>query len=571
MIGKTLMTASAVFALVAGGAVAQEQGATPAVHAPKAMASSGHPLVTQAMLDVLKKGGNAMDAALVGAILQNVVEPQMVSLAGALTALYYDAKTKQYYYLDADLDHTATGAPIVPGWAQVTGGPPPTEATSGKLVAVPGAVAGLKAAADRFGTLKWSQYFEPAIKTADQGFPMYSFLYGEMADAALGRLSAYPSGREEFLPNGYVPPVGSKVVRPRLAATMRRLAAEGPDYFYTGDFGRKFVSEVQSTGGSLSLDDMAGYKVRWIEPLRFTYKDREIISAPPPGTAGALMAIAMNVVEPFDLKAGGHYTTSAESLYRIRSAFGFAEDMTDGFIQDPEAYNVPTSVLTSKAFSAHLSALIDGSLPKTPAGGKPAATANADDAMILAGGFDHSDVHASDTDHIVVADAQGNMVSLTHSVMGATFATGLVVDGVVVNGGNYFPGRNQAPGRRVVSGFAPTMVAEKGVPVMSIGSPGLTSRAIALTLINHIGYGMPLEQAVDAPRFQGSINGRAMSIEGRITDEVRRQMTDSFGVTVKITTPYNWHYGSIHAVAKQPDGSWLGVADPRRGGHAAGY
>ncbi|WP_369061609.1 gamma-glutamyltransferase [Caulobacter sp. 73W] len=566
MFRKTLMTAGAV-ALLATGAVAQEQGAKPAVRAPKAMASSGHPLVTQAMLEVLKNGGNAMDAALTGAILQNVVEPQMVSLAGALTALYYDAKTKQYYYLDADLDHTAKGAPTVPGWAQVTGGPLPTEPTSGKLVAVPGAVAGLKAAADRFGTLKWSQYFQPAIKTADQGFPMYSFLYGEMADAALGRLSAYPSGREEFLPNGYVPPVGSKIVRPRLAATMRRLANEGTDYFYTGDFGRKFVSEVQKTGGSLSMEDMARYKVRWIEPLRFTYKDHEIISAPPPGTAGALMAIAMNIVEPFDLKAGGHYTTSAESLYRIRSAFGFAEDMTDGFIQDPEAYNVPTSVLTSKAFAAHLSALIDGSMPKV----KPVAKAEAADGMALAGGFDHSDVHASDTDHIVVADAQGNIVSLTHSVMGATFATGLVVDGVVVNGGNYFPGRNQAPGRRVVSGFAPTMIAEKGEPVMSIGSPGLTSRAIALTLINHLGYGMPLEQAVDAPRFQGSIKGRAMSIEGRITDEVRAQMTDTYGVTVKITTPYNWHYGSIHAVAKQPDGSWLGIADPRRGGHAAGY
>ncbi|MET0337683.1 MAG: gamma-glutamyltransferase, partial [Caulobacter sp.] len=104
-----------------GVAAAQEQGAKPAAHAPKAMASSGHPLVTQAMLDVLKKGGNAMDAALTGAIMQSVVEPQMVTLAGALSALYYDAKTGQYHYLDAELDHTAKGAPTVAGWAQVTG------------------------------------------------------------------------------------------------------------------------------------------------------------------------------------------------------------------------------------------------------------------------------------------------------------------------------------------------------------------------------------------------------------------------------------------------------------------
>ncbi|MDG2521896.1 gamma-glutamyltransferase [Caulobacter segnis] len=564
---KRLAAASAALVLASGAAAAQEQGAKPAAHAPKAMASSGHPLVTQAMLEVLKKGGNAMDAALTGAIMQSVVEPQMVTLAGALSALYYDAKTGQYHYLDAELDHTAKGAPTVAGWAQVTGGGPPVEVTSGSLVAVPGEVAGLKAAADRFGTLKWSQYWEPSIRLAETGFPMYSFLYGEMADAALSRLSAYPSGREEFLPNGYVPPVGSNVTRPRLAATMRRLAAEGPDYFYKGEFSHKFVAEVQKTGGSLTVEEMAGYKVRWEQPLRSSYKGHEIISSPPPGTAGSLIAMVLNIAEPWDLKAMGHYTQSAETLYRLRQAFAFAEDLTDGYIQDPASFNVPSDILLSKSFAAQLTGLIDGAMPKGSVTGRTAQAGG----FSLAGGFDHSDPHASDTDHIVVADKDGNVVSLTHSVKGTTFATGLVVDGVVVNSGNYFPGKNLGEGRRVVGGFPPTMVAKGGAPTLALGSPGLTSRAVALTLINHIGYGMSLEQAVDAPRFQGAQASRPLTIEGRLSDQARADMKAHYGVSVKVTTPYNWHFGSIHAVAREPDGSLTGIADPRRGGLAAGY
>jgi hypothetical protein len=213
----------AIAAVVGGTLVRAQQpehGPKPVARGTKAMASASHPDVTRAMLDVMRRGGNAVDAALTAVILQPILEPQMSTLAGGLAMLVYEAKTGRLHYLNAELDHTSKDAPI----GSTMAGAPGVAETSGRRIGVPGTLAGVHAAAERFGTKKWSEYFEPAIRVAEQGFPMYSFLYAEMADAALGRLSAHSSGRDEFLPRGFVPPVGTTVTRPRLGATLRRLA-----------------------------------------------------------------------------------------------------------------------------------------------------------------------------------------------------------------------------------------------------------------------------------------------------------------------------------------------------------
>lgn len=557
---------SAAWLLLPVSASAQEQGPKPAVAARTAMASANHPLVTRAMVEVMRTGGNALDAGLVAVAMQPVLEPQMVTLAGGMSILYFEAKTGKYHYLDAELDHSSKNAPVAGSWTEYTSIASSIGETSGVRIGVPGTVAGMKAAADRFGTLKWADYFQPAIKVAEQGFPMYSFLYGEMAEAAQGRLSAYPSGREEFLPDGYVPPVGTSVKRPRLAATMRKLAAQGPAYFYTGKWAHNFVDATQRTGGSLTLKDMADYKIRWEEPTRSTYRGYEIVSAPPPSTAGTLISMILNILEPTDLKALPHYSQSAESFARIRQAFAFAESATDTFVKDPLAFDVPLQTLLSKEYAAFLTAQINASSPnRGVSAGAPQPGAE------MAAKFDGHDRHSTDTDHLVAVDKDGNMVSITHTVYGSTFATGLVVDGVGVNSGNGFPGTGNGPGRRVLSPFPPTIVAKNGKPQLVLGSPGLSSRAVALTLINYLGYGMPLEQAVDAPRFQGSQPGLPTVIESRVTEQVRADLKGRYGVNVRPTAPYNWHLGSIHAIERRPDGTLLGVADPRRSGLAAGY
>ncbi|WP_420140815.1 gamma-glutamyltransferase family protein [Sphingomonas sp.] len=557
--------------LAAAPAAAQEQGPKPAAHAKKAMVSSNHPLVTKAMLEVLRKGGNALDAAMVGMVLQTVVEPQMTTLGGAMGFLYYDARSQKYYYLDGELNHTKASALVSPGWNHLSSGRGGVSETSGRLVAVPGMVAGMKAAVDRFGTLKWADYFQPAIAAADKGFPMYSFLYGEMADVALGRLSVYPASRAEFLPGGYVPPVGTTITRPNLSRTMRRLAAEGPSYFYTGEWAQHFVDAVRSAGGAMTMEDLSSYKAEWREPVRSTFRGYELIASPPPATGGTLIEMILNIVEPWDLKAWPHYSQSADTFQRIRRAFAFAENLTDDYFEDPRAFAVPTDVLLSKDLARSLTALIDGSMP-VPAGAAAAAPVDPAREQFAANLADMKrDPHSTDTDQIVVVDAQGNMISLTHSVNGPTFGIGLVVDGVVTNAGNVYPGKVIGNGIRTVTPFPPTMVAKDGKPVLTIGSPGLASRAVALTLINYLGYGMSLEAATDAPRFQGAQPSVPATIESRVTDQTRAELTSRYGVSVRTTTPYNWHFGSIHAIAREADGSLTGVADPRRSGLAAGY
>jgi len=551
---------------VAVPVAAEEQGAKPAVHAASAMASSSNATVTTAMVDVMRKGGNALDAVLTAVPMQTVIEPQMTTLAGGLSILYYEAKTGKYYYLDAELDHTKD-APVSTGWTLYTGGGSPLPETSGKRVAVPGTIAGMKAAADRFGTRKWADYFQPAIALAEQGYPMYSFLYGEMADAALGRLAAYPSGREEYLPNGYAPPVGTILKHPKLAQAMRRIAVEGPAYIYTGEWAQHLVTAVHDTDGGLTAADLAAYRIRWEEPVRSTYKDYEVIGAPPPSTAGTLIGMILNILEPYDLKAHGYYGQSAESFETIRRAFGSAEHATDEFVRDPLTYGVPTDVLLSKDYAKMVFAQVAGSMPKAV----PAQTAGLTQQLELTQSFAAHDRHSTDTDHLVAVDKDGNMASATHSVYGSTFATGLVVDGIAVNSGNDFPGNTAGPGHRVVSPFPPTMVAKHGKPWMAIGSPGLASRAIAITLINLLGYDLSLEQSVDAPRFSGSEVGSPVVIESRVDQAVCDKLKAIYGLTIRTTTPYNWHFGSIQAIQRQADGTLLGVADPRRAGLAAGY
>lgn len=551
------VTALSVGALALGASpLAQpaEQGPKPVATATRAMVSSSHPDVTRAMLDVLRKGGNAVDAMVAGVILQPVIEPQMSTLAGGIGALVYEARSGRLYYLDAELDHTSRDAPIGADF----GAPGSVAETSGRRVGVPGTVAGLHAAATRFGTWKWADYFAPAIRTAEQGFPMYSFLYADMADAALGRLAAYPSGREEFLPGGFVPPVGTTVKRPKLAATLKRLAAEGPDYFYKGDWARRLVEEVNRTGGRITLDDLAGYEARWSEPVRFTYRGIELASSPPPATGGTLIAMVLNMLERFDVATMPHFSASSRSLAMMRQIFALAESHSDTFVRDPRSADVPLDVLLSKDFAATLSRLIDGSWPKA-ALPRPAEQA-----------YPAHDPHYSDTNHIVVVDEQGNWVSATHTVYGSTFATGLVVDGIGVNSGNGFPGTGSGQGRRVVAPFPPTMVLRDGKPWMAIGSPGLASRAVALVLSNVLGFKMGLYEAVDAPRFQGSLPGQRFQVESRVPQAVRDELA-AYGITVEPTAPYNWHMGSVHAVMRDADGRLVGVADPRRAGHAEGY
>lgn len=535
-----------------------EQGPKNTAHGGTAMVSAMHPMVADAMLEVLRRGGNAMDAVLTAVPLQGVVEPQMTTLAGGMSVLYYDAALRRFDYIDGELDHTRDAPPVAATWDHYAAVDGALGTSSGRRVGVPGTVAGMHLAMTRHGSAAWADYFAPAVEAAADGFPMYSFLYGEAFDAA-GRLSAHPSGRAEFLPDGHVPPVGRRVVRPALAGTMRRIAAEGPDHVYRGPWAERFVSAVRDTGGTVTARDLADYSARALEPLRSAYRGHEIIGAPPPSTAGVLISLVLGVLEHFDLPALGHYTREPEALEVLRRATAFAEFFTERFVKDPLSYHVPVDELLSPGFTASLAALIRGNTRRAPvpADSRPARPPG--------------QPHTNNTDHVVAVDGAGNMASLTHSVYGTTFGTGLVVDGVHVNSGNSFPGTGSGEGRRVVSPFPPTMVARDGVPRLALGSPGLSARATAIVLANHLGYGLGLPEAIDAPRFQGAQTDQPLTVEARLDPRVLDALSARYGADVRLTTPYFWHFGSVHAVEVDTDGNRRGYCDPRRPGQAAGW
>lgn len=551
----------------AGAAHAQraEQGPKPVATAKQAMASSSHPRVTQTILEVLQQGGNAVDAMLTAIPLQHVIEPQMSTLAGGMGGLIYWAETGELIYLDAELDHTLD-APAAQSMAR----PPDIGITSGQRIGVPGTVAGMAAVAAKYGTRPWEDYFGPAIDAATNGFTMYSFLYGEMSDA-YERIAAHPASRDKWMPGGFVPPVGDTVRQPALARTLTTLAGEGPAYFTEGAWAERFVAEVNRTGGRITRRELSAYRPRWVEPLEFSYRGHRLRGAPPASTAGVLNGMIFNILEQTDLAAMGHYTASAESLYLIRRAYEQAELFTTSFIADPNTLTVPVEALLSKEFGRQLAAIIEQSRPRVNstrakrAAGAPAVRDSSD-------GNDYRPHAYTDTNHLVIADEDGNWVSMTHTVYGDTFGTGLTVDGVGVNSGNTFPGAGAGDGRRVITPFPALMaVDERGRPWLALGSPGLSSRAVALTLINLFGYGMQPYDAVDAPRFQGYGRYEALRVESRIPQAVLDGM-EARGVKIYLTAPYNWHMGSIHLILRDVDsGTLTGVADPRRAGHAEGY
>ncbi|HET9016307.1 MAG TPA: gamma-glutamyltransferase [Thermomicrobiaceae bacterium] len=542
------------------GAPVVDQGPKALATGRRAMVSTSHPAVTEAALAVLRDGGNAVDAMLTAIPLQHVVEPQMSTLAGGFGMLYWEAASGTTTYLNADLDHPA-------------GGPIPRRGTpepSGQRIAVPGTVVGMQAAAERFGTRPWASYFAPAIAAAEDGFPMYSFLYGELA-GAWERVTHYPSGRERYAPAGYLPPVGSTYRQPAHAAALRRIARDdGVEWFQRGEFARHFVDAVVATGGTMTLEDLAGYAVRWDEPLRFRAFGHDLVGAAMPDYGPFFVDFMLGVLERAGVSPREPWLGSSRAMLLVGRALAAAEDHVARYARDPAAFDLPVETLLSPQYLELQARLLTGSFPTadlTPA--KPdlsAAPAPAD------GG-----VGKTDSNHLVIVDEAGNWLTMLHTVYGTPFGTGLVVDGISVNSGNGFPGVSVGPGRRIVTPLTPMLAMRDGRPWLGIGTPGSACQTIALVLLNLLGYGMTLEEAIVAPRFRleaGEVGqyawttGRLLT-ETRIPEETVRGIV-ALGVPVAPLGDFNWHLGSVQAVMR--DGEQLiGATDPRRCGLAAGY
>lgn len=542
-----------------GGAV----GTKPSVAGREAVASSQHPLVTDAMMDILDGGGNAADAAIAGALVHGVVQPEMTNYAGTVSLLYYDEASGTFH----ELNSWGTLLPGVPPFRPIRGSHGDLcEAGREPCAAIPGFMPGLKALHERFGTAPWADLCAPALRWAEEGHVVSSLQLRVLATE--GPLFLHTeSGRAHFTPGGHLPQVGSRWPKPELAKTLTGLAAEGPDYMVSGPWAKRFVSRANEYGWPVTLEDLAANLPRWGTGTRYTHRGHEIVQLSPPETQAIRCSMVLDVLEDLGVPEVGHWSESALAMYFLAHALRRARFET-GYVNDPSHFQVPTSELMSREYHRALASIIERSVPTTDLTPHYAATAHAD--LAAAGGHPYPPGGSCETS---VVDRHGNWIQMMNTLQSGGIP-GEVVDGVPMVGSHFQVDMSSwisgwvIPAARMRGPMGNTFVLRDGKPWLSLGTPGSLWATVVQVLSNLLDYGMTPEQAVDCPRVLELTDNYSLPAESRFPREVIDGLL-ARGILVDPMEPYNWHLGSFQISWRTPDGLLHAVTDPRREGKVA--
>ena len=538
------------------------------VHAPHYMVAAANPLAAQAGVRMLEQGGNAIDAMIATQLVLNLVEPSSSGLGGGAFLLYWDAKARRIEAIDAR--ETAPAGATPDQFLQPDGRPMPFLAArvGGRSVGTPGTPRLLEAAYARHGKLAWKKLFEPAIEVAEKGFPMSPRLHKLIGEDK--GLAGEPAARAYFFDeHGEPRAVGTIMRNPQFAATLRAIAGNGVDAFYTGEIARDMVAAVHAhpNPGTLSMEDLAGYRVRTVEALCGTYRAWKLCGMPPSSSGGIAVLQILGELERFDVAK--LRPVSAEAVHLVSEAERLAFADRDKWVADDRFVDVPVQGLVDSAYVRSRSALIsaDHAMGTAPAGEPPGAkVAYADDTMEEIPG----------TTQIVIVDRDGNAVSMTTTIE-SFFGSRIMVHGFLLNNEitdfNFSPveqgapvANRVAPGKRPRSSMAPFLVFDrKGDLYMAIGSPGgsLIIGYVAKALLAILDWRLDVQQAIDLPNFD-SRNGPT-EIERGTELEALVPALKAMGHTVSVIDMTSGVQG-IRRVA----GGLEGGADPRREGIAAG-
>jgi gamma-glutamyltranspeptidase / glutathione hydrolase len=538
------------------------------VLASKGMVSSQERQASAVGVDILKRGGNAVDAAVAVGFALAVTLPRAGNLGGGGFMMVHLAKTGETVAID--YREIAPAASIPTMFLTATGEPDPKlSRDSGLSVGVPGTVRGLALALEKYGSGKFTlaQLIEPAVRLARDGIAVEEDLADSLPQA-MGRMSRYPSSMAIFARDGKALPRGSTLVQADLAQTLEAIRQQGPDGFYKGRVAEAIVSATREAGGIMTLDDMSNYRAVIRQPVTGSYRGYTLASMPPPSSGGVHLAQILNILEGFDLKAMG--AGSAASLHVLAEAMKPAYADRATFLGDPDRVKVPVRGLTSKAYAEKQRAKID--LVKAT---------KADD--IKSG--DPLPHESDQTTHFSVVDSEGNAVSNTYT-LNFSYGLALVAGGTGVLLNNEMddfsakPGAQNAfglvgseansvhPGARPLSSMTPTILFKDGKLFMVTGSPG-GSRIISTVLqviVNVIDFEMNLAEAVAAPRIHHQWKPDALAVEPGLSPDTLKLLAER-GQNVRPGAPS----GSANSILLQ--GGWLqGAADPRQRGTAAiGY
>jgi gamma-glutamyltranspeptidase/glutathione hydrolase len=477
-------------------AVPAAQAPDAAAHPPGAAVASAHGLATDAGIEILSKGGNAFDAAVAVSAVLSVVEPISSGLGGGGLWLLHDAKGGRDVFVDG---RETSPAAATPGrFLDKDGNLDPDRAQNGPWSAgIPGLPAMLVHVTETYGRLPLAQSLAPAIRIARDGFPVYPRMARGYA-VKRKVMDRYPGTRAVFSPNGKPIAEGDLFRQPDLAATLERLAAQGFDGFYRGTTAKRLVAGVNAAGGQWTLDELAGYRIKEREPIRFRYHDWTITTAPPTSSGGIALAQMLQMLEPYDLKA----MPEAERIHLIVESMRRAFRDRTFYLGDPDFVKVPQALLVSPAYAAGLRASInpDKATPSNLLSGAP------------------TPLEDEETTHFSIIDAEGNRVAATQTV-NLLYGSGLVAPGtgVLLNdemddfalkpgtpnafGVMGYEANAPKPGKRMLSSMTPTFM-ESPDKVAVLGTPG-GSRIITMVLLGILGYdaGLDAPQVAALPRF----------------------------------------------------------------------
>ena len=536
----------------------------PAVLARNGAVACVSPVASQIGVNVLKRGGTSVDAAIAAAFALAVVYPEAGNIGGGgfmlvrtggglMAALDYreaaPARSTAQMFLDRAGNVTA-------------------KSQIGHLAAgVPGTVAGMEAAHKRFGKRPWAELVAPAVKLARDGFVVSDYLAKSM-HRGQDVLLRFDETRRVFMINDITPKAGQVLKQPDLARTLERIQRQGARGFYTGPTAQAIAKDQAANGGLITTADLAAYKAKWREPVSFTYHGHRVYAMPPPSSGGVTLAQIMNILEPYDLKAMGWH--SARHLHYMVEAERRAYTDRNEYLGDPDQVrHMPIDILMSKEYAAKRRATIRDDKATTDAGRKPGLG------------------EAEQTTHFSIVDRWGGAVSNTYTLNG-NFGSGVTVPGTGILLNNEMddfaakPGtpnmfglmqgaRNAiAPNKRPLSSMTPAILLDpQGRLFMVIGAPGGSTiiTTVMQVISNVIDFGFPLNWAIAAPRLHHQGQPDILYHEPFGLDPVTRTEIVRFGHQVAARGTI----GDAQGILRRPDGRWEAFADPRRAGEAFGY
>jgi gamma-glutamyltranspeptidase/glutathione hydrolase len=572
---RTLI-ASIAFAITATAAAAPLRP----THAPHAIVVSVHELASQAGVEMMRAGGNAVDAAVATGFALAVVHPQAGNLGGGGFLLLHAATGENHFI---DFREKAPAAATENMYLDAQGNVLPesdrnSSVVGYRAVGVPGSVAGLVYAEKKYGKLSLEKVIAPAVKLACDGYPLaYEDAHDLMEDDYLSR---FPETKRIFLRGGKFYQPGEILKQPELARTLERIAQD-PDSFYHGALARELAAAIQKGGGLVTAADLAAYEVKEREPVRGNYRGYDIISAPPPSSGGTALIEVLNILEGFDLAKFGN--RSAEAIHLTVEAFRRAYFDRADFMGDPDFAKIPVPQLIDKKYAAAWRATID---PARASPSKDLQRPPFDNLDRVAAARPVPLREPENTTHYSVVDAEGNAVAVT-TTLNDSFGSRVTAEGLgfllndemddfaskpgspnaygLIQG----PANAIGPAKRPLSSMTPTIVLKDGKVFLVLGSPGgaTISTTVANILMGVVDFGLDIQEAVNAPRFHNQWLPDEIRVEDRVSPDTMNILR-SRGHALKVD--HFWGDGECIMIDSRT-GERLGASDGRNNGKAIGY